>query len=215
MSVYVFDLFGTLVNYESLTEKARAYTADPGRLIELWRFKQIALAQAATIMGRFVDFDALTRAALVHSSALCGLAMTGPDVDELSAAWDELPLFEDVPEALERLSGRADALAILTNGTHAMLEKVTRRAGIAQRFDALLSVQDAAKYKPAFDVYQLAVDRFDVPKERIRFVSSNGWDAAGAGEFGFEVVWCNRSGAPREPLWKAPAHIIASLAELP
>jgi 2-haloacid dehalogenase len=53
-----------------------------------------------------------------------------------------------------------------------------------------------------------------LPRERITFVSSNGWDATGAAEFGFSVIWCNRSGAPPETFGALPRRIIASLAEL-
>jgi 2-haloacid dehalogenase len=47
------------------------------------------------------------------------------------------------------------------------------------------------------------------------FVSSNGWDAAGAKTFGFQVFWVNRAGAPVERLGVRPDETIASLAELP
>ena len=36
------------------------------------------------------------------------------------------------------------------------------------------------------------------------FVSSNGWDAAGAKTFGFRVFWVNRAGAPVERLGVRP-----------
>jgi 2-haloacid dehalogenase len=214
VSVYVFDLFGTLVNYGSLIETARPFTHEPDRFMEIWRQKQIALAQAGTLMERFVDFDTITKAALEYAAAVCEVDLEPADVAALTGAWETLPPFGDVKSTLAELRARGDRLGILTNGTHAMLERVTKACGIAPLFNELMSVQDARKYKPAVSVYQIAVDRFGLPKEQIRFVSSNGWDAAGASEFGFEVFWCNRAGMPNEPLWKPPAHIIASLSDL-
>lgn len=47
------------------------------------------------------------------------------------------------------------------------------------------------------------------------FVSTNGWDAAAAAHFGFQVVWLNRFGMVWEKLPGAPAAIVSSLDELP
>jgi 2-haloacid dehalogenase len=46
------------------------------------------------------------------------------------------------------------------------------------------------------------------------FVSSNGWDAAGAKAFGFHAFWINRANAPVERLGFPPDAILTDLAEL-
>jgi 2-haloacid dehalogenase len=53
-------------------------------------------------------------------------------------------------------------------------------------------------------VYALGAARLGLPREAIGFVSSNGWDVAGAKAFGFRVVWVNRHGAPLEELGVVP-----------
>jgi 2-haloacid dehalogenase len=53
-----------------------------------------------------------------------------------------------------------------------------------------------------------------VPKERIGFVTSNFWDAAGAKSFGFTVYWINRGGAAAERLGFQPDRVLKSLAGL-
>jgi 2-haloacid dehalogenase len=70
-------------------------------------------------------------------------------------------------------------------------------------------------FKPDPRVYQLAADRLQSAPGRIGFVSSNGWDAAGAKAFGFTVFWVNRANAPREELGVLPDHELNSLSELP
>ena len=69
-------------------------------------------------------------------------------------------------------------------------------------------------YKPSPRVYQLAVDRLGLPPGDIAFVSSNGWDAAGATAFGFTTFWINRGGQPTERHAPAPDFTIASLSEI-
>ena len=51
----------------------------------------------------------------------------------------------------------------------------------------------------------------EVSAEEILFVSSNGWDAAAAGLFGFKTIWANRAGMPVERLPSHPDFIAPSL----
>ena len=71
-------------------------------------------------------------------------------------------------------------------------------------FDALLSVDSLKRFKTVPEVYQLAVDHFRLSPPEIGFVSSNGWDAAGATWFGFTTFWVNRAGNPPEELGVLP-----------
>jgi len=80
--------------------------------------------------------------------------------------------------------------------------------------DAVLSVDEVKVFKPAPEVYELAVKKLRIPKQEIGFVSSNCWDALGAKSFGFQVFWVNRSGAPLDRLGFTPDRTVTSLREL-
>jgi 2-haloacid dehalogenase len=121
-----------------------------------------------------------------------------------------LAAYADVPDALASLPGRK---AILSNGSPDMLDPLVKHSGLA--FDAVLSVDAVKVFKPAPEVYQLAVDRLGVAKEAIGFVSSNCWDALGAKSFGFRVYWINRAGAPVDRLGFQPDGLLGSLGDLP
>jgi 2-haloacid dehalogenase len=128
------------------------------------------------------------------------------------AAYDNLALFPDARPALAALAGRK--LAILSNGSPAMLRPLVEHAQLAATLNAVISVDEIKLYKPDPRVYQLAVDRLDVAKDEIAFVSSNYWDAAGARNFGFRVFWINRAGAQPDELGAAPDVALAKLTEL-
>jgi 2-haloacid dehalogenase len=117
-----------------------------------------------------------------------------------------------VLEALKRAGRPA---AILSNGSPEMLAAAVASAGIGDLVDHLLSVESVGVYKPHPRVYALAAERLGLPAERICFVSSNGWDAAGAAHFGFAAVWANRGGAPRERLPGPLAAEVSGLDALP
>jgi 2-haloacid dehalogenase len=93
-----------------------------------------------------------------------------------------------------------------------MLDPLVAHSGL--KFDAVLSVDEVKVFKPAPEVYQLAVDRMSVPKESIGFVSSNCWDALGAKSFGLRVFWINRLKAPVDRLGFKPDAIVGSLGEV-
>jgi 2-haloacid dehalogenase len=209
-----FDLFGTLVDFTTLRDRVAPFGVDGDRFVEAWRQKQLAYAMAATIMKRYVDFEAVTGHALDYVAATFGLSLSREERGALAAAWSELPVYADVPEALGRLRAAGARLVVLSNGTPASIRQTVQRAGLLGEFDALLSVDTVRAFKPDFRVYELAVKYFELPPDRIAFVSSNGWDAAGASEYGFDVWWCNRRGLPTETFGKPPAHTIASLAQL-
>ena len=117
--------------------------------------------------------------------------------------------YPDVPDAIEQFAGKK---AILTNGSPDMIEPLVAHSGL--KFDAVLSVDKLKTYKPAPEVYALALKKLKIPKERIGFVSSNCWDALGAKSFGFTVYWINRLGAPVERLGFTPDKTINSLLDL-
>jgi 2-haloacid dehalogenase len=106
-------------------------------------------------------------------------------------------------------------LAILSNGTPAMLAAAVAAAGLEGTFEALLSVEEAGVFKPHPSVYELAPARLRLRPEQICFVSSNGWDAFSAKAFGFRVLWCNRDGLAPERIPAAPDAQIRDLSELP
>ena len=212
--VYVFDLYGTLVDYTSLRPRMYLSTPNASSVVDLWRLKQLQYSFMATMMGRYTDFDELTGHALDFAAAQYNVPLDATTRADLIDAWSQLPPFPDVPPALAKLRSRGAKLAILSNGTPQALARTVEAAKLGEYFDAVLSVDTVKAYKPRPEVYHLAVECFGVTRAEIGFVSSNGWDATGAAEFGFEVTWCNRNRLPAETFGARPARTIATLAEL-
>jgi 2-haloacid dehalogenase len=209
----VFDAYGTLFDFASA---ARACPGVPGeaaeRLTALWRDKQVQYTWLRAAQGRHADFAQVTADALDFTLETLGLERLRGRLLELYLT---LAAFPEVPEVLAKVRAAGLQTAILSNGTPAMLAAAVGAAGLAGRFDAVLSVEEVGAFKPDRRVYQLAVDRLGIPSAAIAFVSSNGWDAHAASAFGMQVVWCNRYGQRRERLPGAPDREIATLAELP
>jgi 2-haloacid dehalogenase len=95
-----------------------------------------------------------------------------------------------------------------------MLQAALRGSGLSARFQHMLSVDTVHVYKPDSRVYRLAVESLAAPVDELLFISSNGWDAAGAAAAGLRVAWINRSGAPTERLGITPQIIVRHSKEL-
>jgi 2-haloacid dehalogenase len=207
-----FDLYGTLLEVASVGRAAAEVTEDPAALVDLWRQKQLEYTWLRSLMGRYQDFWTTTGDALDYSLDRLGISVDDDTRARLLGAWLDVRVYPEVPDALAALAPRR--LAVLSNGNPEMLEAGLAAAALRDRFDHVLSVDELGVYKPHPSVYELAVKAFGLPAERILFVSSNPWDAAGARAFGLPVAWANRMGLPFERLGVTPDLIVTDLSAL-
>jgi 2-haloacid dehalogenase len=215
VSALVFDAYGTLFDVHSVSRLAESLFPGKGAALSAaWRTKQLEYTWQRSLMGRYEDFSRITVSSLAWAMESLGLPDDARAAGALTEEYRRLATFPEVPAALESLSRRC-ALAILSNGHPDMLDAVVAHNGLHERFrGGVLSVHTAGIFKPAPQVYALAEEALGVPRSMMGFVSSNGWDAAGAKAFGFRVFWINRSGAPVERLGVRPDAIVHSLAEI-
>jgi 2-haloacid dehalogenase len=208
-----FDLFGTLLSLESLADACERIA--PGRGEEIaaqWRARQLEASWLRTVMDRWVDFDVVTREALLATLEALGIDAPG-DVDEAADAFVSLPLRSEAGEAVAALRRMGLRTGILTNASSETLARVAARPDLPM--DDLLSVDAARRFKPHPSVYQLAVDATGLSRSRIGFVTANGWDAAGAGVFGLRVAWLRPNPKATLSAVGAPEPIVAAWAEIP
>ena len=211
----VFDAYGTLFDFASAANACGDELGEAGpRLTALWRDKQLQYTWLLAAQGRHRDCWHVTGDAL--DFALEALRMVRPGLrDRLMELYLTLAPFPEVRGVLERLHTAGMRIAILSNGTPAMLDSAVTAAGLRKLIDLVISVEEVGVFKPHPRVYQRAVDRLGVPSQRISFQSSNAWDIHAAAAFGMRTVWCNRYGQPRERLPGAPDREMTTLAGLP
>ena len=214
---FVFDAYGTLFDVHSIAMLAETLVpTQGGALSRIWRTKQLEYTWLSSLMispsRPRENFAAITAQALEYAVAQLMAPLDAAARHQLLDAYRHLAPFPDAHDALAALAPRPRW--ILPNGTLAMLEPLVRDSPLAAHIDGILSVDDAGIYKPSPRVYQLAVDRLRLAPADIAFVSSNGWDAAGAAAFGFRSVWINRQGDPVERHAPAPEFIFGSLSHV-
>ena len=211
----VFDAYGTLFDVHSAVGKHRVRLGDAADQVSaVWRTKQLEYTWLRSLMGRHADFWQVTREALDFAFEMHGIEDSELGAD-LMEAYLQLTCYPEVPEALAELKGRGFEIAILSNGTRAMLEAAVKNSRLEEVIPRIFSVESVGIFKPDPRVYQIAVDELRVKPEEIVFQSSNAWDAAGAAAFGFNVAWVNRFGQSPERLPGKPQVEINDLSELP
>ena len=215
----IFDAYGTLFD---VAAAARAAAREPGReafadrwqeVAEHWRRKQLTYSWLRQITGEYVDFWQVTRDALDWTLEATGLADAVLRA-RLLELYRQLDAYPEVPDALRALNAAGRTCAILSNGAPDMLRDAVRSAGLGELLADVLSVDAIGVYKPDARVYDMVGERFGCARDQVLFVSSNGWDAAGAAGYGFVTVWANRKGDPVDRLPARPHHIVPDLSGL-
>jgi len=184
-------------------------------LILAWRTRQFEYGWLRTLTRSYADFWRVTSDALVFACETLELDLTPARRERLMNAWLELGAWPDVLPVLRAVKAAGIRMALLTNFTAAMQDANIRHAGLDSFFEARLTTDRVAAFKPDPRSYQMGVDHFGLPRNAIAFVAFGGWDAVGASRFGYPVYWCNRLSQPAEQLGVAADRVSGTLADLP
>lgn len=190
----VFDAYGTLFDVQSVAGITEAAFPGHGDVItQIWRLKQLEYTWLRSLMGRYEDFWTVTCDSLTYTLGTLGLAATPELIAGIAEAYDGLALYPEALPALEQLAPLRRA--IFSNGSPAMLERLVAQAGIGHLLEAVISVDEVGAYKPDPRGYVHVEKRLGLKRDEILFVSSNGFDIAGAKAHGFTVARIERIAA--------------------
>jgi 2-haloacid dehalogenase len=211
----VFDAYGTLFDVHSAVGKYIERLGDVSEQVSnIWRTKQLEYTWLRSLMKKHADFWQVTQDALDYALDVFNIKDKQLRNDLINA-YLELDCYPEVPDTLQKLKDSGQQIAILSNGSPAMLEAVVKSSGLEELVQIILSVEMVGIFKPDPAVYQLAVNQLGVTAAEIVFMSSNAWDAVGAAAFGLRVAWINRFAQRPERLPFQPDIEIKTLDQLP
>jgi 2-haloacid dehalogenase len=134
--------------------------------------------------------------------------------NELLDLYKILSPFSEVPEVLKLLKEKNLKLAILSNGTPALLNELVKSNNLDNLFDDLFSIEEIGIYKPDSKVYDMPVKKYTIEKNEIAFLSANTWDVSGGGNYGYNSIWVNRNNNIFDNLDYKPKLQIKNLIDL-
>jgi 2-haloacid dehalogenase len=209
-----FDAFPVFDPRPVFAQAEQLFPGRGGELSNEWRTRQFEYTWLRVAAGHYADFWHITQDALEFAATKLSLELSPEKRNKLMSAYLELKPWPDVPAALASLKQSGFRLAFLSNFTRAMLDANIESAGLAGRFEQIISTDQAKTYKPDPRAYQLGVDSLKLRREEILFVAFAGWDAAGAKLFGFPTFWVNRQKLPTERLDATPDGVGESFTQL-
>ena len=211
--VCVFDVNQTLLDLAALDPPfERAFGRSGVR--QQWFAQLLSSAFVTTITGAYSDFGTIGRASLRAMAEQHGAHIADAEQDEILGTMRKLPAHPDVAPALDRLSAGGFRLATLTNSTEVVAIAQLEHAGIATRFERILSADMVHRLKPAPEPYVMAARELDVPIDGIRLIAAHGWDVAGALRAGAAAAFVARAGVYLDPTVDPPDVIGPDLDEV-
>ncbi len=214
-AVIVFDVNETLSDLSPLgarfVELGASASAAP-----LWFAALLRDGFALTAAGTNPVFADVARELLVRQLSEVQLNRSVADAaTHVMDGFAALELHADVVNGVDRLSEDGFRLVTLSNGATSVAERLLDDGGILDRFERLLSVEDAPAWKPARSAYAHAAEQCGCALEEMALVAAHPWDVDGARRAGMQSVWVNRSGGPFPAVFTEPDHVFAGIDELP
>ena len=209
----IFDAYGTLFDVNSAAEKCKGKIGDKWEdFANYWRTTQLEYTWLRSLMNRHKDFWKITEDSLDKSMKF--FKIDNSMRNDLLDLYKVLSPFSEVKETLNKLKKKDFKLAILSNGTPSLLENLVKNNNLENIFDDIFSIEEVGIFKPDSKVYELPVNKYNIKKDEILFLSANTWDVSGGGNYGYQAIWVNRNNNIFDNLDYKPTNEIKSLKEL-
>ena len=220
VNICIFDAYGTLFDVTSATRivaNEEEYSSFPNHSVKVsnsWRIKQLEYSWLRNIMHEYIDFWQITKDALDFALEENQIKNEKLRQRLLDVYWN-LSAYPEAQDVLTTLKANNIQTGILSNGSKQMLNSAVVSTNLKNYLDKIISIDGIEIYKPDPKVYQMVLDQFNCKIEEVLFISSNGWDIAGASKFGFTTLWVNRNLIPKDRLTFMPNKITNNLSTIP
>jgi len=209
----VFDAYGTLFDVNSAAEKCKDKIGSKWEAFaNFWRTTQLEYTWLRSLMERHKNFWEVTEDSLDKSMRVFNINKSMKN--ELLNLYKILSPYPEVRGVLEDLKKKNFKLAILSNGTPALLDELVASNKLNNLFDDLFSIEEVKVYKPDSRVYEIPVKKYNIKASEITFLSANTWDVSGGGNYGYNSIWVNRNNTVFDILDFQPKNEINNLTQL-
>ena len=209
----VFDAYGTLFDVNSAAKRCKdKIGAKWETFANFWRTTQLEYTWLRSLMKRHKNFWEITEDSLEKSMRVFDINKNMKN--ELLNLYKVLSPYPEVKDVLKSLKNKKVKVAILSNGTPALLNELVKSNSLDNLFDDLFSIEQVKVYKPDSRVYELPIKKYDIKADEITFLSANTWDVSGGGNYGYNSIWVNRSNLEFDLLDFNPKNEIKDLTQI-
>ena len=209
----IFDAYGTLFDVNSAAEKCNGKLGHKWEnFANYWRTTQLEYTWLRSLMNRYKDFWKITEDSLDKSMKVFNIDISMRN--ELLNLYKKLSPYPEVKKVLNNLKEKNYKIAILSNGTPSLLNELVLSNNLVNAFDDIFSIEDVKIYKPNSKVYNIPINKYQINKDEVAFLSANTWDVSGGGNFGYNSIWVNRNKNIFDNLDYEPKNEIENLTQL-
>jgi len=209
-----FDCYGTLVDWErTLLDYIHPILAQHDiHVVDDFVLEYFAQVEAELQAGSHSDYRIVLEDVISRFGKRLGFTPSGHNLVDFPYAVATAAPFPDTVPALEALATRFD-LAIVSNTDDDLFVLTQPLLGV--EFAHIVTAKQVKAYKPDRRMFEAAIERCGVPKERLLHVAQSIFhDIAPTNALGIDNVWINRragrsgGGATRmvdaRPKWEFP-----------
>lgn len=187
----VLDVIETCFAIDPLQENLCALGLPEGSL-KIWFPRVLRDAFALQVTGTYVPFRDVALGALAALLAEHQIALDEAKMEGVIHRFATLPAHPDVPEGIELLLGSGLRVAALTNGSAETTRKMFHGAGLGEKIEKFISIEEVKQWKPAPAVYAHAARSLDVKPDEVVLVAAHDWDIDGASRAGLQTAYLER-----------------------
>jgi len=209
----LFDINETVLDLASLKPKFEAAFGDAG-VTATWFATLLHTSTVCALTGVKTTFAELAGNTLDAIAARRGRTISGDQRDAILSGFASLQPHPDVMPALDRLRSGGYRTVAFTNSSLKLVTSQITNAGLADRYDDIISVEDTGSFKPDARVYRFVAERLGKPAGELRLVAAHDWDTHGAMTAGLLAAYIDRSGAPYHPLYRRPDVFAARMGDV-
>ncbi|HEX6460931.1 MAG TPA: haloacid dehalogenase type II [Thermoleophilaceae bacterium] len=190
-----FDCYGTLIDWEGgaaaflheIALREGDIDAPNGRALrDRWEELQFEL-----VTGPYKPYKQILGESLRAWAGERGYTLRDDDAERLVRSMRSWQPFPDTRPALTRVRDAGMKLAIISNTDRDIIEHSLRHLEVP--FDHVQVAEDVSAYKPADEVFQRAMERFEVePSEVLHVAFGFKYDIGPAQRLGCQTAWINR-----------------------
>ena len=95
-----------------------------------------------------------------------------------------------------------------------LLNELVKSNNLDNIFNDIFSIEEVKVYKPHPKVYNIPIEKYQIQKNEVVYLSANTWDVSAGGNYGINPVWVNRKNSIFDKLDYVPKYQIENLSKL-
>lgn len=209
----LFDINETVLDLSALKPQFTLLFGDE-KYTATWFSMLLHSSTVAMITGVNTNFATLSKIALETLAAKLNIELNDIQVKHVLQGFASLKAHDDIKPALKLLRVAGFNTVALSNSSINLVTQQIENSGLAPYFDEIISVEEAATFKPHSTAYLHACKRLSCAPSDLLLVATHDWDTHGAMCAGLEAAYIQRRGNLYNPLYKQPFAYESSMVEV-